>query len=298
MPGNPSILITGAAGFVGRRLMALLANQGNLVASDFSPDKGSGIEGCDISDDAAVRELFERHNPEAVIHLAALLPTASNLDPGRATRINIGGGLNLLRAAVETGVKRFVFSSSSSVYGYSHREPPPREDDSLAPGDIYGTAKAYVEFAGRRMQALHGLEFVALRIATVVGPGVRNSGSPWRSEIFEKLGGGGPQEICIPSNPEDRASLVHVEDVARMLALLATHEHISHSVYNSPVEAPRFAELKTMVEAADPAVKVQLRCPDLRRLPPPIDGSRFHADFGFQLVPLADRLKQAAQRGR
>ncbi len=124
MPGNTSILITGAAGFVGRRVMALLAGQENVLASDFLPDEGSRIEGCDISDNAAVRKLFESYHPQTVIHLAALLPTASNLDPERATRINIGGGLNLLQAAVETGVKRFVFSSSSSVYGYSHREPP------------------------------------------------------------------------------------------------------------------------------------------------------------------------------
>lgn len=62
----------------------------------------------------------------------------------------------------------------------------------------------------------------ALRIATVVGSGARHTASPWRSEIFEKLGTTLEQRIVLPFAADSMISIVHVEDAARMLVLLAT----------------------------------------------------------------------------
>ncbi len=142
-------------------------------------------------------------------------------------------------------------------------------------------------FAGR-------LRFAALRIANVVGPGARNTGSPWRSEVFESLGTGRP--IRIPFPEREVLSMVHVEELARMLVLLAKQDEFPHTVYNTPSENWRAGELKRFLEGLDGNNRVDLDEAGQRRTPPVADGARFLRDFSYKPQPLAGRFRQARSR--
>jgi nucleoside-diphosphate-sugar epimerase len=293
MSRKGATLVTGAAGFVGRQVVRILhGREERCFACDVRTCEIISTEVCDITDQAALAKLFQLHPIKNIVHLAAILPSACRQDPELGTKVNIVGSLNLLQAAVQAKVRRFVFGSSSSVYGLGVGERPVSEQELAKPSDLYGAAKFYMEVLGQAMAETTGMEFVALRIATVVGPGVGSTASPWRSEIFEKLRASMPTVISIPELPDTLACLVHVEDLAQMLVTLATCEHVPSKLYNTPAEIVRFGELKQLVESLNPKIAVELGA-QLRKAPPAVNGERFRKDFAFQPFQVTDRLKQA-----
>ncbi|HVX65857.1 MAG TPA: NAD(P)-dependent oxidoreductase [Bryobacteraceae bacterium] len=283
------ILVTGAQGFLGRAVCAALGRAG-------LPFAGTDVETCDLTDAAAVAQVFRAGGIDTVIHLAALLATASEADPVRAMRVHAAGSANLFEAAAGTGTKRVVYASSMSVYGAVGSGAALDERAPAAPDSVYGASKRYVEICGAAAAKRAGFRFTALRIASLVGPGVRNTASPWRSEIFEKLGTGSAQSIALPFAPETVLSMVHVEDAARMLLAAAACDRVPETVYNSPAENWTASRLARAIEDADPRVKVQLERESPRGAPPVADGARFQRDFGFKARGLAERLQRAARR--
>lgn len=298
------ILVTGAAGFIGRALCHLLRKIGmDCVAIDrqesapISHEEGElarhAVLACDLTDSVSLDALFASHDFDTIIHLAAILPGAASRDPIRATEVNVGGSMALLQCATAHGVGRFIFGSSTSVYGSSGTNAPISEHTLAAPIDVYGAAKRAVEITGETLQKNDSIEFVALRIATVIGPGARNTSSPWRSEIFEQLGRG--HCISLPYAADDPLTVVHVNDVARMLVTLAQAESVQHIVYNSPAELLTAAQLKQAVESAAPETHVELSG-RTRSLAPLADGSRFTREFGFEIAPVQQSLRAALLR--
>jgi len=284
------ILVTGAGGFIGRRVCAQLLRENlpflGVDRRPPAPSMGSWRT-VDVTDRGAVAGLFRSYSLDTVIHLAAMLPSACRLDPSQATAVNIAGSANLLEAAAAARVKRFVFGSSMSVYGHAGDGTPLSEDAAAAPVDLYGAGKRYVEIYGETLARRGALSFVALRIATVVGPGARHTASPWRSEIFEKVGSGVPQTIAIPFSAEAILSLVHVEDVARMLVLLATRADAPAPAYNTPAENWTAGALKGFLESLDPNVTVELGGAGQTATPPVADGARFVRDFAWHASTIA-----------
>jgi UDP-glucose 4-epimerase len=229
-----------------------------------------------------------------MIHLAALLATASERDPVRAMRVHAGGSASLFEAAGRGGTQRVVYASSMSVYGAVGNGAALDESAPAAPDSVYGASKLYVEICGAAAAKRAGSRFTALRIASLVGAGVRNTASPWRAEIFEKLGTGAAQRIALPFAPYTVLSMMHVEDAARMLVRAATSESVRAGVYNSPAENRTAAELARMVEEADRNVRVETDSEGGRGAPPVSDGERFTHEFGFVLDGIARRMAEAA----
>jgi nucleoside-diphosphate-sugar epimerase len=281
------ILVTGAAGFIGRAVCAQLRREevAFLGADRSAPEAVSGCRTCDVTDTRAVAFVFEAYPVRAVIHLAGMLPTACHAQPIEAARINIGGAVNLLEAACWAGVRRFVFGSSMSVYGASGDGRPVSEESPPFPTEVYGAAKRYVEILGEAAARNHHLSFAALRIATVVGPGAWHTASPWRSQIFEKADTG-IRRIAIPYPEDAMLSLVHVEDAARMLVLLASRDALPHEIYNSPAGNLTCGELKRLVEKLDRNLAVELCSSNSKQPPPVADGMRFVQDFAWRAPSL------------
>ena len=285
-----AILVTGAAGFIGSAACKALQQAG---VAFIGTDKTTGeqIVACDLTDAHALRSLFASHSFESVIHLAAMRPGAASADPLRAARVNVTATVELLENAITSGVRSFVFGSSSSVYGCAGLTAPISEEVPAAPSDVYGAGKRFIEIMGENLSQQNKIEFVALRIATVVGTGARNTSSPWRSEIFEKLGSGTRQLIPMPYSTEDPLTIVHVDDVARMLVLLARNKSVGSPVYNTPAELTTAGEVKRLVESVDANIEVQFTG-RTRPLAPLADGSKFAKEFGFEMQNLESRLRR------
>jgi nucleoside-diphosphate-sugar epimerase len=258
-------------------------------------EEPSSVAFCDMADAAQLQSVFESRRIAGIIHLAAVLPTAAQGEPARATDVNILGSLNLLEMARRFGVRRVVFGSSLSVYGTCAPDHCVSEEDRAAPQDLYGASKLYVEQLGEVYRRT-GLEFVSLRIGRVVGRGARSATSAWRSEIFELLDQKQATEIALPYVASEKLLLVHVDDIARMLVTLLHAPHLKHSLYNAPCESITVAALKREVEALNENISVKLGGASAEGNPRLLDASRFVQEYGFQAPPIFDLLKNERVR--
>ena len=281
------VIVTGADGHIGREVCRLLKTSGTkFLATDVDLGEASDFVACDLSRKDDIARLLLSQPVRAVIHLAAILPSAFHSHPLAAADVNLTGCFELLRQAVSSHVKRFVFASSRSVYGSSVSGRPLTEMDQAIPDEPYGAAKRVVELVGEALAAAQTIEFVSLRIAIVIGPGIKKTSSPWRSQIFQPSSK--QERINIPFAPEAVLPLVHVEDVARMLVALDETSKPRSSVYNTPVENWEARSLKEVIENTS-GVHVDLS-PHGPHGGPLCDGSRFAREFGFQLQGLRKRL--------
>ena len=285
-PQDSVILVTGADGHIGREVCRSLRGTKKQVLP-VDVNSRESVLSCDLRRRDEIAGLFERHAISAVIHLAGMLPGALHADPLAGAYVNLSGSVELMRQAALRPVQRFVFGSSMSVYGSVARSKPVTERDPAVPDDLYGAAKRAVELLGEEVARQHGMEFVALRIARVVGPGIKKTSSPWRAQILD--GSVTTETIQVPFSPNAKLSLVHVEDVAIMLRLLAERGG-KHTVYNTPAEIWEAGNLKKAVEQAR-QVRVELADGGSQG-GPVCDGGRFEREFGFKLRGLRERLAE------
>ena len=280
------ILVTGAGGHIGSELCRILRSaERKILPVDLNPVSSQGIISCDLRQTSDVSRLFEAHEIRIVIHLAGILPGAFRADPLTGAEVNLKASLELIKQAVNARVKRFIFASSMSVYGSSPTDHPLTEADPVAPDEAYGGSKRAIELVGETLVAAGAFEFVSLRIARVIGPGIKKTSSPWRAQLFEP-----PLEgpIRIPYAPEAKLSLVHVRDVGRMVLTLANATRIAGPAYNTPVEIWEARQLKNLIEAATGA-PVELGETGFHG-GPLCDGRRFAQEFQFQLRGLREHL--------
>ncbi|HEV2226688.1 MAG TPA: SDR family oxidoreductase [Nitrososphaerales archaeon] len=173
------VLVTGGAGFIGSHLVDGLVSSGHEVGvlDDFTTGAESNLAGHlgsvnlhrgSVTDEEFVRSTVKGY--EAILHQAARVSvTRSVEDPLSTNRVNADGTLNLLVAAVDSGVEKFVFASSSSVYGDTPILPkvetmPPR------PISPYAVSKLAAENYCRVFASVYGLSTVSLRYFNVYGP--------------------------------------------------------------------------------------------------------------------------------
>src|SRR6202043_3834930 len=181
------ILVTGGAGFIGSHLAEKLLSAGHDLAilDDFNDFYGPQIKReniarishyveihhVDLRDNAAVRNLFHRQKFETIAHLAAragVRPSIQN--PQLYYDTNVAGTLHLLDAARLTGVERFIFASSSSVYGALKKVPFSEDQHLTQTLSPYAATKIAGEFLCSTFSRLYQMRAVVLRYFTVYGP--------------------------------------------------------------------------------------------------------------------------------
>ena len=172
-----TVLVTGAAGYIGGVVAERLLEHGHRVAAfdDLSQGHraavpaGAGFFEGDLRDRSRLAEVISSVRPDAVVHLAAeALVGESVTDPAKFFEVNVTGGLNLLDAMRGAAVRRLVFSSTAAVYG----EPeaiPIREDAPLRPVNAYGASKLAFERALPWYASAYGLRHVSLRYFNACG---------------------------------------------------------------------------------------------------------------------------------
>ena len=258
-----SILITGGAGFIGSHAAALFLREGWRVGvlDDFNDFYDPSIkrrnlaalpcpvelfEG-DIRDASAVRRAFAR-GWDTVLHLAARAGVRPSIkEPELYVQTNVAGTLHVLDAAVAAGVKKFLFASSSSVYGAAD-EVPFREDAPLRRTfSPYAATKAAGEQLCSTYSHLHGLPVVSLRFFTVYGPGQRPdlaihkfTRAIWEGRPIEQFGDG-----------SSRRDYTYVDDIVQGIRAAAEYSGEKYDVFNlGESETTSLSELIKAIESA------------------------------------------------
>lgn len=186
---NERVLLTGGAGFIGSHLAeALLRRGSHLTIVDsldnfYSPSwKEANLQAIretgdfdfhqvDICDRDALAGVVERHQPNVVIHLAGRAGVRPSIDqPSLYEQVNIGGTVNLLELCRKHKVGKFIFGSSSSVYGASSHAPFSEDQLELRPISPYAATKLSGEMLCYTYAHLYRLPSVCLRFFTVYGP--------------------------------------------------------------------------------------------------------------------------------
>ncbi|MBV8546773.1 MAG: NAD-dependent epimerase [Acidobacteria bacterium] len=183
------IFVTGAAGFIGFHVSKRLLERGDeVVGIDNLNDyydpalKHARLDilrkferfefvHADIADRAAIEELFARHKPQRVVHLAAQAGVRYSLtNPHAYTESNITGFLNILEGCRHHAVEHLVYASSSSVYGANTKQPFSEHDNIDHPVSLYAATKKANELMAHTYAHLFGVASTGLRFFTVYGP--------------------------------------------------------------------------------------------------------------------------------
>jgi UDP-glucuronate 4-epimerase len=186
---SQTVLVTGAAGFIASHVAESLLRQGHRVVGvdnfcDFYPRAAKErnvsevlrvgqmeLVEADITDAPAMSRLIASAKPDAIIHLAAMAGVRPSIErPAHYARVNVEGTVNLLEAAVKNDVKKFIFASSSSVYGNNSDVPFSEADEVANPISPYAATKRAGELICHSYHHLYRLPITCLRFFTVFGP--------------------------------------------------------------------------------------------------------------------------------
>ena len=296
-----TILVTGAAGFIGAYVCRELRERGERVVgldnfnSYYDPQlkrdrvaalcADTDIRTLDLTDRDGLAALFDEIEPTRVIHLAAQAGVRYSLEnPHAYVDSNVAGFVNLLELCRHRGVEHLVYASSSSVYGDSAK-PPFSEDQRIdRPRSLYAATKAANELMAYTYAHLYGLRATGLRFFTVYGPWGRPDMAPL---LFSRAVLAG-RPIDVFNHGKMRRDFTFIDDiVAGVLGALEnpSGDDPPHRVFNlgnhTPVELERFIAI---IEAAagKTAEKVYKPMQPGDMVETMADTARAKAAFGFE----------------
>ncbi len=172
-----NVLVTGGAGYIGSHVVKALGEQGyrilvydNLSTGNAWAVLSGDLVVADLADRFAIEKVVKDFRPEAVMHFAASIVVPESVrDPLKYYRNNTANTLNLLEVVLNSGVNRFIFSSTAAVYGDPERIPV-RETDAMRPVNPYGSSKMVTEMMLRDMAfSRDDFRYVSLRYFNVAG---------------------------------------------------------------------------------------------------------------------------------
>ncbi|HEV8102783.1 MAG TPA: NAD-dependent epimerase/dehydratase family protein [Gaiellaceae bacterium] len=240
------VLVTGGGGFIGANLVRGLLARGDdvRILDNFATGNRANLDGLDVEVVEGELRSYERvHNAvrgvEVVFHLGALGSVPRSVqDPLTSSAVNIEGTLNVLLAARDEGVRRVVYSSSSSVYGL-RRELPVTESMAPDPLSPYGVAKLAAErYCVAFSRVYESFESVVLRYFNVFGPR-QSPDSQYAAVIplfMARITAGEP--ITINGDGEQSRDFTYVANVVDATIRAADAPAVSGSLLNVAASAP------------------------------------------------------------
>jgi len=293
-----SILVIGATGFIGPRLIRKLVARGQtVVGMDLNPGAaafadvpiGAPVLRGDITQFEDVMRVILEVKPERVINLAYGLGMGEG-NPHLAMRLDILGMDNCFEAARLTGVKRVVYASSIAVSGQQSHfgDRMATEDDPLYGTSQYAMHKMFNEFQARKYIKNYGMSIVGVRPANVTGPD-KVRGSTDHVQIMVDAARGKP--VHLPQKGLMR-TLIHVEDIAEVFARILLAEAPKHSLYNSGGIPISLGELADMVRGFLPDAQITFAQEGGREDSGNyrVDWSRLAKEFGIEYPGLHTRV--------
>lgn len=295
-----TILVTGAAGFIGSHLCeALLADGHRVIGLDnFDPFYDPAVKLAnldevlklpafqlvrgDIRDRQLLRQIFTRQPVDVVIHLAAKAGVRpSILQPAEYFDVNVNGTLQVLESMAEARVNRLVFISSSSVYGNQAKTPFSETDDVSHPISPYAASKRSGELLAYTYHHLYGMDAACLRLFTVYGPRQRPDLAIHK---FAQLALEN-RPIPLYGDGKTRRDYTFVADVVRGIQQLLALPAWGYEIFNLGGGNP--VSLLDMVRALEQALDRPLEVQFMPKQPGDVeqtfaDTGKARAVFGYQ----------------
>lgn len=246
-----TLLVTGAAGFIGSRVAELALGDGHrVVGVDNLNDAydvrlkhwrlarlvhlpGFEFRRIDITDRAALDRVFAEGEIDAVVHLAARAGVRQSVeDPWVYLDVNATGTLNVLEMCRRHGVEKFVLSSTSSLYGQHNPLPYGEDADTSRPLSPYAASKKAAEAMAHSYHHLHGLDVTVLRYFTVYGPAGRPDMSLFRFVQWTDLN----RPVTVFGDGLQSRDFTYVDDIAQ--GTLAATRRLGFEVINLGSDRP------------------------------------------------------------
>ena len=269
------VLVTGGAGFIGSHLVERLLARGHSVAivDDFNDyydpkikranistvAKDIAVHDVDLRDSEKVASLFKKEKFEAIFHLAARAGVRPSIQqPQLYYDTNVAGTLHLLEGARTSGVERFIFASSSSVYGAAKKVPFSEEEHLTQTLSPYAATKIGGEFLCSTYSHLYKLRIVALRYFTVYG--ARQRPDLAIHQFTRKIQAG--EAIDQFGDGTTRRDYTHIDDILEGTMAALKYDGPLFDVFNLGESAT--IELKDLISAIE---KVLGKKAQINRLP-------------------------------
>src|SRR6185369_794974 len=301
LPGrrlDMSVLVIGATGFIGPRLIRrLLARGESVVGMDLNPGAaafgdvpiGAPVLRGDVTQFEHVMRTILDVKPERVINLAYGLGAGEG-NPHQVMRLDILGMDNVFEACRLTGIKRVVYASSIAVSGQQSHfgDRPANEDDPVHGTSQYAMHKIFNEFQARKYIKNYGMSIVGVRPANVTGPD-KVRGSVDHVQIMTEAARGKP--VHLPQKGLMRL-LVHVEDMAEIFTRVLLAEAPRHHLYNSGGIPVSLGELADIVRGFLPDAQITFAQEGGREDSGNylVDNSRLAKEFGIEYPGLHTRV--------
>jgi nucleoside-diphosphate-sugar epimerase len=293
-----SVLVIGATGFIGPRLIRKLVARGeSVVGMDLNPNAvpfGGGPIGApvvrgDVTQFEDVMRTVLDVKPERVINLAYGLGAGEG-NPHQVMRLDVLGMDNCFEACRLAGVKRVVYASSIAVSGQQSHfgDRLVNEDDRVYGTSQYAMHKIFNEFQARKYIQTYGMSIVGVRPANVTGPD-KVRGSVDHVQIMTEAARGRP--VHLPKKGLMRL-LIHVEDIAEVFARVLLAEAPRHHLYNSGGIPVSLGELADIVRGFLPDAQITFAAEGGREDSGNylVDWSRLAKEFGVEYPGLHTRV--------
>ena len=293
-----SVLVIGATGFIGPRLIRKLVARGeSVVGMDLNPGAaafadvpiGAPVVRGDITQFEDVMRTVLDVKPERIINLAYGLGAGEG-NPHQVMRLDILGMDNCFEAARLAGVKRVVYASSIAVSGQQSNfgDRPATEEDPVHGTSQYAMHKAFNEFQATKFIKNYGMSIIGVRPANVTGPD-KVRGSVDHVQIMVDAARGKP--VHLPAKGLMRL-LVHVEDMAEIFARVLLAESPRYHLYNSGGIPVSLGELADIVRGFLPEAQITFAKEGGREESGNylVDNSRLTKEFGIEFPGLHTRV--------
>jgi len=309
-----TILVTGATGYIGSRVVLQLAKRNlEIVAADLDMGKNKDklkkkytsegndlnllkFEKLDITNFQNIELIFEKYKFDSVINLAYGIGMICEDNPLLASKINIVGTTSIFEMIVKYKIRRLVFTSSETVYGANQSYFGQRsinENDYSGVDQhffTYGVMKLLNEFMAEKYITKHGCSIAYTRPSVVFGHGRQNTAINWAEDFAAKPALGKP--VHLPFSKKSTDNWIYVDDCAEQLVRLALKGKLNFSSYNTGSQTVTGEELEKTVKNIIPNAEIYF---DENQLRTPLiddqDDSRIRKEIDFNPRSFADGVK-------
>src|SRR5512139_480058 len=288
-------LVTGASGFLGKAVMKLLVEQ-KKHAIGLDPRSSATTQVVDdLSDRLKLTKLLAGERVTHIIHAGGVSgPMVLADDPVKVITINVLGSLNLLYAAMGTGVRTFVYCSSAAALGSFYENEPVGEDYPMRPNNTYSASKAAMEMVLRGLWGKIFLDLCSLRFTVIYGPG--------RETTFtvEEIVGAALAGKAARIQPMTDWPYIYIDDAARA-AVQACYakgrKQLRYFIAHPEKVTPE--DIAAAAAAAGKPVRIEIDSSRPKAERGPLDIEPAARDFGFRAqVDLREGVRRLIEAAR